>query len=169
MDLFFYDVDTDYIKYLKATEKAKRGFTRVPDVEYKNERKMVCGVVLEINECKYYVPVSSYKKKQPNNLLIRLEDDSFNQVKGSLRFNYMFPVDDRYISRRDFNRETPGRKEFLRRQWVYCNSITRDIKQMAEDTYNGVISGKDSALMNASCDFKLLEDAAKKYKSGNQN
>lgn len=169
MDLFFYDVDADYVKYLKTTETAKRGFTRVPDVEYENERKMVCGVVLEMNGYKYYVPVSSYKKKQPNNLLIRLEDDTFNQVKGSLRFNYMFPVDDRYISKRDFNKETPGRKEFLRRQWVFCNSITDDIKEMAEETYNGVISSKDSALVNASCDFKLLEDAAKNYKPDNQN
>lgn len=153
----FYDVD--YVKYLKATEKVKRGFTRVPDVEYENEHKMVCGVVLEINRYKYYVPVSSYKKKT-NNLLIRLEDNNFNQVKDSLRFNY--------ISRRDFNRETPGRKGFPRRQWVYCNSITDDIKHMVEDTYNSVLSGKDSSLANASCDFKLLEDAARNYKPGNQ-
>lgn len=163
MDLFFYDVDSDYVKYLKETEKAKRGFTRVPDVEYEHERKMVCGVVLEMNGYKYYVPVSSYKKQQSNNLLIRLEDDSFNKVKGSLRFNYMFPVDDRYISVRDFNKESPGRKEFLRRQWVYCNSITDDIKQMAEDTYNDVITGTDVSLVKASCDFKLLEEAAGKY------
>ena len=92
-------------------------------------------------------------KKQLNNLLIRLEDDRFNQVKGSLRFNYMFPVDDCYIFRRDFNKEAPGRKEFLRRQWVYCNSIAEDIKQMAEDTYNNVIAGTDSALVNALCNF----------------
>lgn len=169
MDLFFYDVDADYVKYLKAAEKTKRGFTRVPDVEYENERKMVCGVVLEMNGYKYYVPVSSYKKKQPNNLLIRLEDDSFNQVKGSLRFNFMFPVDDRYITKCDFNKEKPGRKEFLRRQWVFCNTITTDIKEMAEDTYNGVISGADAALINASCDFKLLEEAAQNYKPDNQN
>ena len=169
MDLFFYDVDADYVKYLKAAEIAKRGFTRVPDIEYENERKMVCGVVLEMNGYKYYVPVSFYKKKQPNNLLIRLEDDSFNQVKGSLCFNYMFPVDDRYIFRRDFSKEKFGRKEFLRRQWVYCNSIATDIKKMAEDTYNGVVSGMDSALVKASCDFKLLEEAAKSYKSANLN
>ena len=68
MNLFFYDVDIDYVKYLKAVETEKRSFTRVPDIEYKNERKMICGVVLEINGFKYYVPVSSYKKKQPNNL-----------------------------------------------------------------------------------------------------
>lgn len=165
MNLFFYDVDPDYVRYLKKAELAERGFTRVPDVEYQNERKMVCGVVLEINGYKYYVPVSSYKKKQPNNLLIRLEDDSFNQVKGSLRFNFMFPVEDQYISKRDFHKETPGRKEFLRRQWIYCNSIEDDIKVMAENTYNSVVAGNDLALVNASCDFKLLENAAKKYKS----
>lgn len=163
MELFFYDVDTDYVKYLKDTEIAKRGFTRVPDIEYQNERKMVCGVVLEINGYKYYVPISSYKKKQPNNILIRLEDDSFNQVKGSLRFNYMFPVDDSFITRRDFNKESLCRKEFLRRQWVFCNSIVSDIKQMAKDTYNSVISGTDASLKHASCDFKLLEKAAKNY------
>ena len=102
-------------------------------------------------------------------MLIRLEDDRFNQIKGSLRFNYMFPVEERYLSKRDFNKETPSRKEFLRRQWVYCNSITDDIKRMAEDTYNGVLDGTDSELVNASCDFKLLEDAAKNYKPSSQN
>lgn len=164
MDLLFYDVDTDYVKYLKATEIAKRGFTRVPDIEYKNERKMVCGVVLEINGFKYYVPVSSYKKKQKNNLLIRLEDDDFNKTKGSLRFNYMFPVSDQYITKRNFNKEKPGRKEFLRRQWIYCNDIADDIKEMAKNTYNDVVSKIDPELMNASCDFSLLEEAAKNYK-----
>ena len=164
MELFFYDVDAEYVKYLKETEKSKRGFTCVPDVEYENERKMVCGVVLEIHGHKYYVPVSSYKKKQPNNLLIQLKDDKFNKVKGSLRFNYMFPVDDQYISKRNFNNEMPARREFLRRQWVYCNAIKEDIKKMAEDTYNGVVSGKDDALKKASCDFLLLEEAAEKYK-----
>lgn len=163
MDLFFYDVDTEYVKYLKSVEISKRGFTRVPDIEYGNRRKMVCGVVLEVNGCNYYVPSSSYKKQQPNNILIRLDDDRFNQVKGSLRFNYMFPVTEQYISKRDFSKESPGRKEFLRGQWVFCNQIEEEIKQMAEVTYNTVINGDDSSLMKASCDFKLLEEASKKY------
>ncbi len=163
MNLFFYDVDTDYVNYLKKTETDTRGFTRVPDVEYDKERKMVCGVVLEINGFKYYVPVSSYKTQQSNNILIKLKDDAYNQVKGSLRFNYMFPVDDRYLKKRDFNKESPGRKEFLRRQWVYCNSIVDDIQKMALSTYNDVVSGKNKGLASASCDFKLLEKAAKEY------
>ena len=128
-------MDPKYVKYLKEFETARRGFTRVPDVEYDNNKKMVCGVVLEINGYKYYVPVSSYKTQQSNNILIRLSDDKFNPIKGSLRFNYMFPVADPYIRKRDFNREKPGRKEFLRRQWVYCNSIQKEIFKMAENTY----------------------------------
>ena len=163
MNLFFYDVDTKYVNYLKAAEIAKRGFTRVPDIEYKNERKMVCGVVLEINDFKYYVPVSSYKIKQPNNILIRLDDDKFNPVKGSLRFNYMFPINDSCISKRDFSNEPPGRREFLRRQWIYCNSIETAIREMAENTYYSVISGNDISLLNASCDFKFLEKISKTY------
>lgn len=164
MDLFFYDVDPEYVKYLKQKEIEKKGFTRVPDVEYKNERKMVCGIVLEINNYKYYVPISSYKKKQNNNLLIKLEDDAYNQVKGSLRFKYMFPIDNKFVTKRDFSKSnSAGRKEFLRRQWVYCNSIADDIRKMAIDTYNTVLEGKDKRLLSASCDFKLLEEAAEQY------
>lgn len=163
MELFFYDVDVEYVKHLQAAEIAKRGFTRVPNIEYGTRRKMVCGVVLVINDLKYYVPISSYKRQQPNNILIRLEDDRYNQVKGSLRFNYMFPVDDQYITKRNFNMETPGRREFLRRQWIYCNQITEEIKKMAKDTYDAVSKGDDPSLQNASCDFKLLEEASKKY------
>jgi protein AbiQ len=40
MNLFFYDVDLDYVNHLKAAEKAERGFTRVPDIEYQNEKNM---------------------------------------------------------------------------------------------------------------------------------
>lgn len=165
MELFFYDVDNDYVKYLKKIETEKRGFTRVPDVEYKNERKMVCGVVLEINDFKYYVPVSSYKIKQDNNILIRLDDDKFNPIKGSLRFNYMFPVADEYITKRDFSKESPNRAEFLRRQWVFCNSIESEIKEMAHSTYKTVIDGRDKGLIKASCAFKILEEAAPNYKA----
>ena len=42
-------------------------------------------------------------------------DVNADYVKDSLRFNYIFPVAEQYITKRDFNKETAGRKEFIRR------------------------------------------------------
>jgi protein AbiQ len=47
MNLFFYDVDVDYVKYLKQAEKDKRGFTRVPDIEYQNETFLKRSLVVQ--------------------------------------------------------------------------------------------------------------------------
>lgn len=39
----FYDIDTNYIKFLKKIDK------QVPDIKYTTTNKFVCGVVLDIN------------------------------------------------------------------------------------------------------------------------
>lgn len=60
--LSFYDIDKDYVKYLQKEEMNERDFTKVPNIEYPgNLPKFTCGVVLDVHEYKYYVPVSSYK------------------------------------------------------------------------------------------------------------
>lgn len=79
----------------------ERDFTKVPNIEYPgNLPKFTCGVVLDVHEYKYYVPVSSYKMQKPDNILINIESERYNKVKGSLRFNYMFPVPDECINER---------------------------------------------------------------------
>lgn len=35
---------------------------------------------------------------------------------------------------------------------------------MAQNTYDAVVKGSDKGLVKAFCDFRLLEEAAKKYK-----
>lgn len=165
MSLKFYDVDVDYVNYLKEQEKKQRGFTRVPDVVYhgSEKRKMVCGIVLEINGFKYYVPVSSNKDEDDYSLPIILEDDNYNPLKGSLRFRFMIPIEDKYITERDFKKETKNREIFLHRQLVYCNKIEPDIKDMAQKTYDEVNCGKDKKLVRKCCAFKLLEKACLDY------
>lgn len=90
-NLNFYTVPLDYVEYLQKAELHKRGFTRVPNLEYGKERnqKFLCGIVLRINEMDYYVPVSSYKIQKADNFLICEKD---GHAVSSLRFNYMFPV-----------------------------------------------------------------------------
>lgn len=165
MILGFYNVDKEYIKYLQKSEIDYRGFTKVPNMDYNagHEDKLVCGIVLAINKFKYYVPLSSYKTQQKNNILIKL-DDRYNPIKGSLRFNYMFPISDEYVSIRDFSLEkSQNRKLFLHRQLVYCDSIRDDIYAKALETYNDVVNGEDENLVKNSCVFKLLEQKCEDY------
>jgi len=162
--LDFYDVDKNYINYLKEEEIKHRGFTRVPDVEYKDEKKFLCGIVLEINGVDYYVPVSSYKKQKPDNFLIVLEDDKYNKVKGSLRFNYMIPVPKSCVKRRIINDEKkPSRRLFLHRQLVYINENVEVIMNRARRTYLRVINNYSPTLTKNSCDFKFLEKKCLEY------
>ena len=65
--LNFYTVDLRYVDYLKNAEQGKRGFSRVPNMDYGAERKpkFLCGVVLQVNGMNYYVPVTSYTQQQP--------------------------------------------------------------------------------------------------------
>ena len=49
MKIAFYNVDLDYIDYLKKFESAHRGFTRVPNVQYRSgNSKFFYGTVLNI-------------------------------------------------------------------------------------------------------------------------
>ena len=98
-NLDFFVVNSAYAAYLQNAESAVRGFSRVPNMDYGDSRKQkfLCGVVLKINDVDYYVPVTSYKIKKPDNFLICADNGS---VVSSLRFNYMFPVPADAITRR---------------------------------------------------------------------
>lgn len=61
--LSVYDVDINYIDYLKTQEIKHRGYTNVPNTRYKNNRKFLCGIVLKVDGLEYYVPISSYKEE----------------------------------------------------------------------------------------------------------
>lgn len=136
MALSFYDIDKDYVKYLQKEETNERGFTRVPNVEYPgNLPKFTWGVVLDINGCKYYVPVSSYKLQKTDNILIRIESERYNKVKGSLRFNYMFPVPDTCIKEIIFRKRRNQEKPILQGLQKLWNAVRCAGFQMVCNTY----------------------------------
>ena len=47
---------------------------------------------MKINDIDYYVPITSYKKSQQDNILIKIESHKKLVIKGSMRFNYMIAV-----------------------------------------------------------------------------
>lgn len=161
--LNFYTVDLRYVNFLKNAEQEKRGFSRVPNMDYVTQRKpkFLCGVVLQVNSMNYYVPVTSYKQQKPDNFLIKAAN---GQVVSSLRFNYMFPVPDQLISVRIIADE-PDRsyRALLSQELRYCIKNQETIQHLAERTYKRVLLGKDLGLVANSCDFRLLEQAYSSY------
>ena len=162
MALSFYDIDKDYVKYLQKEEMNERGFTKVPNIEYPgNLPKFICGVVLDVHEYKYYVPVSSYKMQKPDNILINIESERYNKVKGALRFNYMFSVPDECIKERIIA-DDPN-NILLNLEWKFCNENEIRIRNKAKQTYSKVINKVNPSIVNNSCDFKLLERLCAEY------
>lgn len=162
MKINFYYVDKDYILYLKNYERKHRnGVTCVPNIEYANRDKFVYGAVLEIEEIKYYVPVSSKTKGKQDDIIIR---DKKNQAKGSLRFAYMIPVPDCCISSLIINNiPDENRKILISKELAFCRKNKAKIERQAKLTYERVLSEKYPALNKNSCDFRALEAAYIQY------
>lgn len=161
--LNFYYVDPNYVEALQKAETEVRGFSRVPNMDYSsgNKPKFLCGIVLQINGMDYYVPVSSFKDKKPDNFVIYAKNGN---AVSSLRFNYMFPVPPNLVTERKINTETDvAYKNLLFQELRYCIKHTKTIQEQAERTYNRVKKGSNPALNNNSCCFDLLEKECQKY------
>ena len=156
-------MDPNYVQFLKKAEQAQRGFSRVPNVEYGENRKpkFLCGVVLQVNNVDYYVPVTSYKQQKPDNFLIKADN---GQVTSSLRFNYMFPIPKNLVMERKIAGE-PDRayRALLSQELRYCINNQETIQHLAERTYKRVNLGLDNGLVTNSCNFKLLEQKCQEY------
>lgn len=164
MSLSFYIVDKKYIDFLQAEEKSKRGFTHIPNMEYGNrQQKFICGVVLEIKEISYYVPISSYKKQQNDNILIEVSGDTHEPVKGSLRFNYMFPAPAQCVTELVISDEEVKRRNLLNKELRFILDNESRIRNKAKQTYSKVINKFNDNIVKNSCDFSILECAYHKY------
>lgn len=163
MKISFYNVEEEYIQFLKEAEINERGFTCVPNMEYNTNDKFVYGVVMNINDVDYYVPFSHYDKQQEDNILIKVDYHKKIKVAGSLRFNYMFPVPKRCLTPLIFSAFSEDRKILLRKEYKSCLHLLPQIQKKAAKTYQRVISGKDEELTNNSCMFLLLEKLCKEY------
>ncbi len=92
MDINFYNVDLKYVDFFKRYETEKRGFTRVPNVNYHSgNNKFFYGTVLAVNKINYFVPVSSKSHSKQDDLLIRAKNRP-ELIYGTLRFAYMIPI-----------------------------------------------------------------------------
>lgn len=78
----FYDVNIDYIEYLKQFDP------KVPNIVYDSHQKFLCGVIFKINGMKYYVPVSSFNREVQSNYLIQVGGIPVGSLRNVSFFAY---------------------------------------------------------------------------------
>lgn len=159
MKLKFYEVDGEYIKYLKENADDK-----IPNLEYENHKKFFCGIVLTINNFNYFAPVSSYNKKAHTVFLIMDKDRKTKELKpiSSLRFSFMFPCPIEYLNQKDFSKEEEKYKNLLIKELHYCNENREKIKKLANMVYKLGLNERSRERFNI-CDFKKLEEKCLEY------
>lgn len=175
--LNFYSIDEEYLKFLRDNFDDK-----VPEMNYDVNKKFFCGVVLEINDIKYFAPISHDTKKYKTSILIKHDED----IKSSIKFSFMVPVDDTHITYKDFSKETEidyVKSKYLSecdgdehlalekaKKYVallsiehkFCNNNVQAIKDKALKVYKIGCNSKHWLNKNC-CDFKKLEKAMYEY------
>lgn len=147
--LKFYDIDKDYIKFLKTIDR------QVPNIEYNSNNKFVCGIVLEVNGVKYYAPISHKTEKQQTSLQIYDK----GKVISTIRFSFMIPAFDEVLKFKDFKniaKSDPDYAALLHAEHSYCSSHQSEINDKALSVY-GIGCNKNHRLNYTCCDFKKLE------------
>lgn len=144
--LKFYEVDSNYIAYLKNFDD------QIPDFNYTKFNKFVCGIVLNIGSFNYFAPVSSFNQQQRTNFLIR---DNGVPI-SSIRFCFMFPVPPQMITLKNLSNEPQSYKDLVNAEIRYCNNNRSAILKQALQVYK-IGSNRNIPLAKTCCDFKLLE------------
>ena len=122
MKIAFYNVNLDYIDYLKKFESAHRGFTRVPNVQYRSgNNKFFYGTVLNIQGINYFVPISSKQHNREDDIQIKPKNDKYCKEYATLRFVYMLPIPHQCITMLNISEISNNtQKERVRKEFAYC-------------------------------------------------
>ena len=152
MSLKFYEVDKNYIIFLKKYDG------QVPDFIYSRHNKFVCGVVFKIGDIDYFAPISSFKQQQRTNIVILDKGIPIS----SIRFCFMIPAPPQVVKLKDFSVEPQSYQDLLNAEIKFCNSNVNRIFKKAEEVYK-IGSNRSHPLAYSCCGFKLLEAKCVEY------
>lgn len=168
--LKWYIVDKEYVKYLKNYDN------KVENINYCNKLKPYIGILIQINEFNYYVPISSakskYYKMSEGIDLIKITKNK--ELIAVLNLNNMIPILNNNIKElkykdiekyRKFESENEKEKyiAFLSMELDLINDKIDKIKNNALKLYNEKINNPNSKVAKRSCNFKLLEEKCKVF------
>lgn len=167
-----YSITDKYINYLRKFD----------DKVYDNKedkRKVMrkyLGIVLDINQLKYYIPMSSPKKSDYKNKEIRksvipiiriVSNEEINNIpvlKGMLRISNMIPVpDSELVLYEPKNEKNKNYKILVEKELEFINKNQDMIIKYANILYRQKINNYDVSYIKNVVDFKLLEEKCIEY------
>jgi protein AbiQ len=174
MKIYLYNVDDNYIKYLRKFDD------KVSDNKIgkrKHCRKYI-GAVIQINDCKYFAPLSSPKPKDYNpdgtirkdplflTRIIVKNDNNEYELKGKILLGNMIPINDIALTKvNPANEKDSNYKTLLIKELDFITKNRKEITRKANIIYNQKIGkykvSKNNKYLNCVVDFKLLEDKCK--------
>ena len=118
---------------------------------------------MEINSCKYFVNLSSFKPKH----ISMKESVDFIKIGNYavINLNNMLPVPDGEYNYVDFSKEADANyRNLLRNEYRIISKKSDRIIKNAKVIYNHKLkNGNDTPLARRCCDFLKLEEFAKNY------
>ena len=185
MNLKFYTINKDYINFLRSYPKLSNVFDNKETTS--NFYRKYLGVVLSINEYKYYVPLASPKSSDyiatDNGKTIRksiipiiriaVENTQGTlELKGTLKLSNMIPVPDNMLTYYDFSTETnTNYKILMEKEYDFIKKNKKLILKNASILYkqktkeNELYSIKDKTpkYLKTVVDFKYAEEIYKEF------
>lgn len=144
----FYTIDNSYVSKLKTVQGHVRD----------NKDRKYIGIVLEVNEIPYYVPLCSPKPKMKK---WAKKEDVFlinNGKQGFLDFANMLPVPHKHIFRFSINNITDAKYQSLvssQYRVIKKSENKKNIEKKARLTYNK--KRKQGAKYSCCLDFRKME------------
>ena len=182
--LTFVNIDQDYLKYLH--ENCSEVFFK--PIGYDN--KPYIGILINEDENKYVIPLSSAKEKHKlwnnveedrfliyeisnkktlskNDVFKELSDGTIEQIFSVIDLKKMLPIKDGLYTRVDLTTnpqdsvETRNYKNLMNKEFAFCLKILPLIIQKANELYDRQLSS--GKIANFCCDFRLLEEKSREY------
>ena len=155
-------INSDYCDYLRKYD------VKVPYNKGSKELRPFVGVLFNIDDIKYFAPLSSPKLKhlKMHNTL------DFYKIKngklGAINFNNMIPVTTNNYILLDIQHGSSDNElkynELLREQLEWLNAHFNQVNSKAKKLYKLYLSNHlPKNIINRCCNFKLLEEKCQKY------
>ncbi len=159
-DLEIYEIDSSYIEYLSNFEEH---LFKNKKITQDFSRKYI-GIILEINDFKYFAPLSSFKPKHRR--LCETVDFIKVGIYAVLNLNNMFPAPLNLCkSVKIENIKNEHYKNLVRAEYRIIKQKTEQIINNAKDVYNHKMINDGKSKLSQRCnDFKNLEVKCKEYK-----